>query len=177
MRKENLESLADDSSPDNSRLDYYTRQRKEEKKKSRMRLNEALEKFSSDPTDANLSQAESANLRDARWVLQMWKENLDLADPAAEHFDMGMKLSEALEKFSSDLTDSHLSQEERAKQEVSRKILSSWYENLKEYADKRSEDQRKKCRSREKLYNDWKEGKISIFSKVKHLNLFWKDLF
>ena len=147
--------------------------------KTQERVFNALEKYSEvqeklqhtqdELTRTNLSRAERANLQESHWILQAWKKNLDRqVNSGWDSFlsSMALKLSEALEKSYSGLTDSDLPPKERTKQKTSRWILKKWHKNLDKYIRTTfSVDKHTKCKNTEKLYDAWETGETTAIRR------------
>ncbi len=181
MSEENLGSLAYSLI---GTYDSLKEQRKDEYG-SREQLDKDLETFYSHLTNSDLPQG----LQDFWWwALQMRKENLDkLANNCGHCLDgyqqmqhmmyknqpennSRVKLSKALERFCSDLTNnSDLSQVDHAKLERSKTMLENWYKEQNNNAKIES------IEKQEKAYNDREKGTTSNSSQAKGFK--WLGLF
>ena len=166
VQKNNLEKIADKfcKIDDNGEL--------MQREDSRVKLDKALEEFSSSLADSLLSPKK----RDTHWkLLQMWKENLDSLDNAqvGDCYWRRCELVEALERFFS----SNPSSKDHAGLKEGYRRLKEWNAKLDKLSNQKElNSQDLKAISRlEQAYDDWEKGTASTSSNTRRLN--WKDLF
>jgi hypothetical protein len=167
VQKNNLEKIADNFGK------IYSHDELMQREDCRVKLDKALEEFSSSLTDSLLSPKK----RETHWkLLQMWKENLDSLDNVqigGEYYWRRCELVKVLEGFLS----SNPSSKYHAELKKGYRILKEWSAKLDKLSNQMElnlQDFKAISRLR-RAYDDWEKGTASTSSNTRRFN--WKGLF